>query len=354
MTTEQYLIRRKLNMLDLGEQLGNISDACRKLGVSRQHYYDIRNAIREEGLEGLLEKSRSAPRLANRVAPEIESAVLEYTLQFPTEGQVRVSNELKRTRNITVSPTGVRSIWMRHDLKTKARRLKWLEESVAKTGTILSESQVQALEQAKEEKEACGEIETFHPGFLLGQDTYYVGYIKGIGKIYQQTGIDTYSNVGFAKLYQDRTGLTAADFLNDKVLPFFDSHSIRLLRTLTDRGSEYCGRTEHHPYQLFLHLAEIEHSRTKARHPQTNGCTERLNQIIQEEFYAVAFRKTLYTSLEQMQTDLDAYMKRYNKERTNQGKRCQGRTPMETFLSGLDLYQKYVYEGTAPEKVMLA
>lgn len=354
MTTEQYLIRRKLNMLELGDQLGNISDACRRLGVSRQHYYDIRNAIREEGLEGLLEKSRKAPRLANRVAPEIESAVLEHTLEHPTEGQVRVSNELKRTRNITVSPTGVRSIWIRHELKTKKERLRWLEKNAAETGRVLTESQVQALELAREEKEAHGEIETFHPGFLLGQDTYYVGYIKGVGKIYQQTGIDTFSNVGFAKLYQDRTGLTAADFLNDKVLPFFDTHSIRLLRTLTDRGSEYCGKTEHHPYQLYLHLNEIEHSRTKARHPQTNGATERLNQIIQEEFYAVAFRKTLYTSLEQLQTDLDGYMKRYNEERTNQGKRCQGKTPLETFLGGLDLYQQYVYESTAPKAVMSA
>jgi transposase InsO family protein len=217
---------------------------------------------------------------------------------------------------------------------------------------VLTESQVQALESAREEKQAHGEIETHHPGFLLGQDTYYVGYIKGIGKIYQQTGIDTFSNVGFAKLYSDRTGLTAADFQNDKVLPFFDGHSIRVLRTLTDRGREYCGRTENHPYQLYLHLAEIEHSRTKARHPQTNGATERLNQIVGEEFYQVAFRKTLYTSLEQLQGDLDAYMRRYNEERTNQGKRCQGRTPMETFLAGLDLYQQYVYESAASESVM--
>ena|GEM_PF-1935120 len=106
---------------------------------------------------------------------------------------------------------------------------------------------MQALEWAREEKEAHGEIETFHPGFLLGQDTYYVGYIKGVGKIYQQTGIDTFSNVGFAKLYLDKTALAAADFLNDKVLPFFDSQSIRLLRTLTDRGTEYCGHPDGPP-----------------------------------------------------------------------------------------------------------
>lgn len=202
------------------------------------------------------------------------------------------------------------------------QRLKRLEKYAAETGKILNEAQVNALETAKEEKAAHGEIETYHPGFLFGQDTYYVGYIKGVGKIYQQTGIDTYSNTGFAKLYSDKTAITAADFLNDKVLPVFDQEQVRLLRVLTDRGTEYSGTMERHPYQLFLHLNDIEHSRTKAYHPQTNGCTERLNQIIQEEFYAVAFRKTLYTSIEQIQRDLDVYMETYNTKRTNQGKRA--------------------------------
>ncbi len=226
----------------------------------------------------------------------------------------------------------------------RADRLKRLEKYAAESGKVLSESQVVALENAKEEKQAHGEIETFHPGFLLGQDTYYVGYIKGVGKIYQQTGIDTFSNVGFAKLYSDKTAITAADFLNDKVLPFFDDEGVRLLRTLTDRSTEYSGSEARHPYQLFLHLNDIEYSRTKAQHPQTNGCTERLNQIIQEEFYSVAFRKTLYTSIAQIQADLDRYMDHYNNERTNQGKRCQGRTPKQTWNDGYPLYKKFVIE----------
>lgn len=351
MTSQQYIIKRKLNILELGETLGNITDACRRLGISRQHYYDIRQAVREEGVEGLLEKSRRAPRLGNRIAGEIEKRVLDYCLEFPTQGQVRVSNELK-AKGITISACGVRGIWLRHDMKTKACRLRRLEKWAAETTGILTESQVEALEQAKLEKEAHGEIESFHPGFLVGQDTYYVGYVKNIGKIYQQTGIDTFSNVGFAKVYNERTGLAAADFLNDKVLPVFDEHSIRMHRVLTDNGTEYCGQKGNHAYQLFLHLNDIEHTRTKVRHPQTNGATERLNQIIQEEFYSVAFRKTLYTSLEQLQDDLDTFMLKYNFERTNQGKRCQGKTPMQTFRSGLELYQKYVFENSAPSEVL--
>lgn len=344
MTQSQYIIGRKLNIVELGEKLGNISEACRKLGVSRQHFYDIKSTIAEEGIEGLVEKARNTPRLGNRISEAIEKAVLDYTLEFPTQGQVRVSNELLAKKGIEVSPTGVRGIWIRHELRTTKDRLKRLEKWAAENKGVLTEEQVQALEEAKEEKQAHGEIETFHPGFLLGQDTLYVGYIKGIGKIYQQTGIDTFSNVGFAKIYSDKTALPAADFLNDKVLPFFDRQGIRLLRVLTDRGTEYCGIRENHPYQLFLHLNDIEHTRTKARHPQTNGATEKLNQTILKEFYQVALRKKVYRSVDELQADLDGYMAQYNEQRTNQGKRCLGRTPMQTFMDSIDLCGRYVHE----------
>ncbi len=170
MTQQQYIISRKLNILELGRALGNISEACRKLGVSRQHYYDIKHAIEEEGIEGLLEKSRRVPRIGNRVPPEIEKRVLDYSLEFPTHGQVRVSNELKR-QGIIVSPGGVRSIWIRHNLQVKALRLRRLEKWAAENSGVLTESQVQALEAAKGEKEVFGEVESHHPGFLLAQDT---------------------------------------------------------------------------------------------------------------------------------------------------------------------------------------
>lgn len=349
MTQQQYIISRKLNILELGQVLGNISEACRKLGVSRQHYYDIKRAIEEDGLEGLLEKSRRVPRIGNRVAPEIEQKLLDYSLEFPTHGQVRTANELK-LQGIQISPGGVRSVWLRHGIQTKALRLKRLEKWAAENTGVLTESQVQALEAAKEEEEACGEVESHHPGYLIAQDTCYLGYIKGIGRLYQQTSIDTYSNVGFAKIYLEKTSLTAADFMNDRVLPFFDKEGISVLRVLTDRGSEYCGRTETHPYELYLHLNDIEHTKTKPRSPQTNGAVERLNQTIENEFYEVAFRKKLYRTLEEIQTDLDEFMDYYNRERTNQGRYCQGRTPHETFTDGLSLYQRYVFENPVEVK----
>ena len=184
----------------------------------------------------------------------------------------------------------------------------------------------------------------------MPKDTCYSGYIKGIGRLYQLTGRYTHANIGFAKVYTDRTSLTAADFLNDKVLPFYDEHGINVLRILTDCGAEYCGRTETHAYELFQHLNGFGDTKTKPRHPQTNGCAKRLNQTVQEKFYKVAFRKKLYQSLEETQADLDVFMAWYSGERANQGRYRQGRTPRHTFLDGLELYQKYVYENPVEEK----
>jgi transposase InsO family protein len=213
-------------------------------------------------------------------------------------------------------------------------RLAALEKKVAEEGIVLTEAQIAALERKREEQLECGEIETAHPGYLGSQDTFYVGNMKGVGRIYQQTFVDTYAKVAFAKLYTTKTPIAAADVLNDRVLPFYQEHQVPLLRVLTDRGTEYCGRVEQHDYQLYLAVNDIDHTRTKAQHPQTNGICERFHKTILNEFYQVAFRKKIYDSLEALQADLDDWVASYNHERTHQGKICCGRTPMTTFEDG--------------------
>lgn len=141
-----------------------------------------------------------------------------------------------------------------------------------------------------------------------------------------------YSRVAAAKLYTDKTAITAADMLNDRVLPFFAEHGIPLLRVLTDRGTEYCGKVEHHAYQLYLALENIDHSKTKAHHPQTNGICERFHKTMKNEFYDIATRKKLYHTVEELQLDVDEWIRKYNEERPHSGKYCYGKTPMQTFL----------------------
>jgi transposase InsO family protein len=353
MNIQQKVIKNKVGLLKLAETLGSVSQACKVMGFSRDSFYRFRELYETGGELALQEVSRRKPIVKNRVDAGIEIAILTLAIEKPALGQVRVSNELKK-QGLFVSPGGVRGVWLRNELETFRKRLKALEAKTAQEGLILTEDQIRALERAKEEKEAHGEIETMHPGYLGAQDTYYVGTIKGVGRIYQQTFIDTYSKVAFAKLYDRKNALVAADHLNDKVLPFFEENNVALLRVLTDRGTEYCGAREHHEYQLYLALEDIDHSRTKTRHPQTNGICERFHKTLQDEFYSTAFRKTLYTSLEQLQTDLDRWMDEYNRDRPHSGKYCFGKTPLQTFLDSRQLAWDKVLDREAPATAAVA
>lgn len=343
MTNAEKIIKNKLGLLKLAEQLGNVSQACKIMGYSRDSFYRFKELHDELGEAGLQEISRKKPILKNRVDPAIEKAVVEMALEQPALGQLRVSNELKKQGKF-VSPGGVRSIWQRQNLETFGKRLQALEAKMAAENLLLTEKQLQALERAKVVKEAQGEIETEHPGYLGSQDTYYVGTIKGVGRIYQQTFVDTYTKVAFAKLYNGKNALVAADLLNDRVLPFFEQEEVRLLRILTDRGTEYVGSLEHHEYELYLAIEDIDHTKTKARSPQTNGICERFHRTIQEEFYAVAFRKKIYRALEELQADLDLWLQTYNHERTHSGKYCLGKTPYQTFQETKHLAREKMLE----------
>lgn len=337
MKSESKLIKSKLGLLNLAEHLGNVSKACKLMGYSRDSFYRIKDLYDTGGESALFEVSRSKPNHKNRVDESTELAVIKAATDQPAWGQQRLSNELRK-QGIFVSGGGIRSIWLRHGLETFKKRLSALEAIVAAEGIILTEAQVIALERKKDEQEAIGEIETEHPGYLVSQDTYYVGNIKGVGRIYQQTVIDTYTRVAFAKLYDRKHAITAADVLNDRVLPFFEEQEIPVLRMLTDRGTEYNGKLEQgHDYQLYLTIENIDHSKIKARHPQSNGICERFHRTIQEEFYAIAFRKKLYSSLDDLQHDLDEWIRYYNEQRPHSGRYCYGKTPIQTFAEALPL-----------------
>src|SRR5688572_12139751 len=246
------IIRNKLGLLNLAQELGNVSKACKIMGLSRDTFYRYQSALDQGGVEALVDKSRRKPNQKNRTDEGTEEAVVAIALENPALGPVRVSNELRK-RGVFISPSGVRCVWLRHELSSFKRRLVALERKMAEEGgMVLTEAQVVALERKRDDELASGEIETAHPGYLGSQDTFYVGTLKGVGRIYQQTFVDTYSKWAAAKLYTTKTPITSADLLNDRVLPFFEEQGMGMLRILTDRGTEYCGKAEQHDYELFL------------------------------------------------------------------------------------------------------
>jgi len=337
-SVNQNVIKHKVGLLNLAAELGNVSRACKVMGFSRDTFYRYQAAVADGGVEALLDANRKKPNFRNRIEESIETAVAAFALEQPAFGQVRVSNELRK-RGVFVSPSGVRSVWLRRDLESFKKRLIALENHVAATGEVLTEAQVVALERKQDDDAAHGEIETAHPGYLGSQDTFYVGTLKGVGRVYQQTFVDTYSKWAAAKLYTAKTPITSADLLNDRVLPFFAEQGMGVIRMLTDRGTEFCGKVESHDYQLYLALNDIEHTKTKVMHPQTNGICERFHKTILQEFYQVTFRRKIYRSIEELQSDLDEWLKYYNYDRTHQGKMCCGRTPMETLIDGKEVWK---------------
>ena len=339
--TNKKVIRNKVGLLNLAEQLVNVSRACKVMGYSRDTFYRYKTAFEEGGVESLLEASRRKPNLRNRIDESIEEEILRLTFEYPSYGQVRIKNELAK-KGMKISPCGVRCVWLRYNLETIKKRLKYVEEKMAEKGGVLTKSQLEAMERFKQSRLAHGEIETEHVGYLGGQDTFYVGTLKGVGRVYQQTYVDTYTKVAHCKLYNMKTPVTAADLLNDKVIPFYEQEGLGILRILTDRGTEFCGKAESHEYELYLALNDIDHTKTKTRHPQTNGICERFHKTILQEFYQVTFRKKNYTTLEELQKDLDEWMYKYNNQRTHQGKMCNGRTPIQTLIETKCLWDEKV------------
>jgi len=342
MTPQEMLLKHKLSLLQLAEQLQNIRAACKMMGVSRQHYYDIKARFEQAGVEGLHDKARQLPRMPNQTPQDIEERIVEYSLKHPTYGKDRLPLQLRFEGIITTAST-IERIWKRYHLENRFKRLLKLEELQRKQGMVLSDEQIQALLEHIG-KAPIEHVFSRYPGYLLCQDTFEVGYIKGVGKIYMQAVIDTYGSFGFAKLYTSKMPTTAADILIDRVIPFYRGFDIPIRRILTDNGGEFCGKEFKHDYELVLQIFGIEHSRIRVGMPQTNGFVERFNRTLLEEFFCVAFRKKWYISLEELQTDLDTYMWHYNFQRPHLGYRLNGKRPIEVLLDRTTYPKRLTYD----------
>ena len=334
MTAQSQSVKRKLSLLQLAVEFNNVSKACDLMGYHRDTFYEIKRAFQNGGVAALVDQKRGArgPH-PNRVSEEIEQTILQYVLDFPTHGCVRVANQL-RLQEISISSGGVRGVWQRHDLETKEKRLMRLERISREDDFVLSEKQIALLEKHSPDFR-CRHIEASCPGELLNQDTFYWGTIKGVGKVYVQVVVDVFCSLAFAKVYSSKLPITACDLLHSRVLPFYEMLGIEVGAVLTDNGREFCGKPESHPYELILAMEDIEHRNTRVRTPRTNGFVERMNKTLLEECFKVKGRTTWYLEPAEIQRDLDAFIAYYNLERSHQGYRLKGRTPAKAFCEAL-------------------
>lgn len=335
MTAKDKIAQGRLNLLQLAERLSNVTEACKRRGVSRSQFYDYKRAFQQRGFDGLADRLPIPQSCPHETPPDVKEKVIAISIEHPKWGQAHVADHL-RLQGISVSPSTVRNIWIREGVETRYKRILRLEEELHGKSIELTEEQIRLIEKAN----PCfreRHVESPYPGYLLSQDTFMVGTIKGVGRIYLQAVVDTYGSYAFGKLYTSKHPITAVDVLNDRALPFYRSHGISVEHILTDNGREYCGRAMIHPYQIFLELHDIAHRKTKVATPRTNGFVERFNRTVLDEFFSETFRKKLYASVDELQADLDKWLEYYNTERPHRGYRNMGRRPIETIEMGKKL-----------------
>ena len=324
---EKKVARQRLSALQLAEKLGNVTEACRRRGISRSQFYEYKRRFQTHGLEGLVDLPPIHKSHPQTTPPEVVEKILALSLNNPMWGCVRLSNQLK-LMGISVSSPTIQKILIKNNLGSKYQRLLKLEEKALDKEIELSAEQIRAIEKAN----PCfreRHVESSRPGELLQQDTFYVGHFKGVGKVYMQAVVDTYGSYGFAYLHTGKLPEHAAAILHNDVLPQYESWGLKVAAILTDNGREYCGK-QHHAYELYLALNDIEHRTTRVNSPRTNGFVERFNRTVLDEFFRPALRRNFYDSLNAIQNDLDKWLKHYNEERAHQGYRNRGKRPLDT------------------------
>lgn len=334
---EIKLAEQRMSVLELAQALGNVSEACRQRGISRTQFYEYKRRFQTHGIAGLKDLPPIHHSHPQTTSPEVEARVLEVSLEHPAWGCDRLSQWLKLDGTNVSGPT-IQKLLNRNQMGTRYDRWLLLERKHADEAIPLTAEQVKFLEK---QNPAFRErhVESGRPGELLCQDTFVVGTLKGVGRVYLHAVVDSYSSYAFGFLHTSKQPEAAVAVLHNDVLPFYAQHDISVTAVLTDNGREFCGK-ETHSYELYLRLNDIEHRRTRVRRPQTNGFVERFNRTVLDEFFRSAFRTKFYETVAQLQDDLDIWLVHYNTERPHQGYRNLGRRPIDTIKEFLESAQQ--------------
>jgi transposase InsO family protein len=256
----------------------------------------------------------------SRLSVPVERRVVALAVAWPTRGPQWVSDELARD-GLRVAPVTIWRLLHRHGLGTRAQRLAVVEYHSAATVGLVTER------TARLRRRRGRHVEADRPGDLLSLDTFYVGKLKGVGKVWQITGCDCATSYAWAQLVRgEMTADAVVAFVRDAVIPDYRRAGWRLRRVLTDNGTEFKGA-----FAVGCGALGIRHTHTQPRHAWTNGFVERLQGTILHEHWRVAFRRHYFTGCLALQRSLDAFLRFYNFQRSHHGYRLRGRTPASVF-----------------------
>jgi len=323
------LARSRLSVLELAKELGNVAEACRQRGLDRTSFYEWKRRFQTQGFEGLKDLPPIHKSHPQTTPAETVERIKELALAHPAYGCNR-HEAMLALEGIRVSAITIQKILNDNGLGTRIDRWLALETANAEKTIDITPEQAAFLEKLN----PCFKerhVESSAPGELLSADTFFVGSLKGVGKVYLHAVVDTFGSYAFGFLHVSKQPEAAVAVLHNDVLPFYHQLDLPVNAVLTDNGREFCG-TETHPYELYLDLNGIEHRRTKVRTPKTNGFVERFNGTVLDEFFRVKMRENFYDSVEPLQADLDAWLRHYNTERPHLGYRNMGRRPVDTVM----------------------
>jgi transposase InsO family protein len=318
MTEHDVLVGFRLRLFTLAEELGNVSAACRAMGVHRSTFYRLKRRVDRWGLEALNVRERRRPRMPNEIGPHLEQRIVAFALAHPGLGPRRISAELAREKwgGLRISEHGVWRVLVRVGLNTRGKRL------------ALVARHRDPYERRPPLPEPERHIEASQPGEKVQLDCFYVGRLSGTkGTVWQYTAIDVASAYAWAELRTSERNPRARHTreLLHRVARELRAAGWKLREVGTDNGSEFRSKQ----FGEAVHALGARQRFIKAGRPNSNGCVERLQLTIREECWRPAFARSLVPKITALQRDLDGYLADYNTDRAHTGRLTNGRVPAD-------------------------
>lgn len=326
MTQQQLIANNRKNLLVFAQRHG-VTQACRVFGFSRTSFYAIKKHFLTTG--SLEPRVRGKPRMPNATRLSVKKELLKLVQEHPGRGTSFYAYQL-RTYGINITQ---QALWMclkRFGLNNRYKRLIYIEE-LNSQNQPLTERSLRVLH-----RRFTPMIHGFWPGHVAAVDTFYVGNLKGVGRIYQITGIDLCSRYGWARLYTNKSAQSSMNFVEECLIPQFFVNNVTIESILTDNGTEFTDRK----FRKMLFDYEITHKRIPPGKPMLNGYCERFQRTILEEFYQPVFRKRFFSSIEELQTELTKFLVYYNFERAHFGITKTGAIPAETLKAKINVLRQ--------------